>query len=183
MVRSTYQKSLKDPELLQLRDEIAALDARSDELMKRIGTAESGATWKATQKAIAEFDKAVRSKDLDAIAQALADLRKLAEQGCGEESQWAEIQRVFKLRKELCEAENKRLLQLKQFLSMERAIALMFALSTAVTEEVEDSQTRERIGGKFRQIMQADPINSQVAARAERMEAHYQQQIEGSGLF
>ena len=50
-----YQESLSDPDLLALREEIALIDARLGDLLKRVDSGESGVLWDLLQKTYREF--------------------------------------------------------------------------------------------------------------------------------
>src|SRR5262245_50957479 len=60
---ATYEEAKRDPEILALRDEVALIDARLAELLKRIDTGESGASWKQLQENFRELRVALKNRD------------------------------------------------------------------------------------------------------------------------
>lgn len=180
----TYERSLKDTHLLELRHEISVLDARACELQQMIDTGESGQSWKELGEAIATLEGCIHSKDGKGVLVAIEQIKELSANGVGEFAVWNDIQRVFKLRKELVAAESQRLLQLKQYMSLERAVVLVDALAASIHEEIEDPDTLKAIAKKFEALMTFTPNSNQAQReRAERLDEFYQSEAEHSGLF
>src|SRR5690606_19849988 len=58
-----YAEAQADERLLELRDEIALLDARLGELLGSLDAGESGALWQALKAAYADLQAATKAKD------------------------------------------------------------------------------------------------------------------------
>lgn len=179
-----YETARADENLLTLREEIAVLDARSKELQQKLNTVESGAAWVELKQQFSLFNAALNTGDQVAVSAALTEIGRLINQGVGEYAQWKEQMQVFKLRKELAKEERDRLLQLKQFMTMERVLNLSTALIAVVREEVDDPAILGAIADKFSRLLnRSGGHDAAQKERADRLEAHEQVVIEHNPLF
>ena len=89
----SYQTARSDPDLLALRDEIAVIDARLIDLLKKVDSGESGAIWGALQAAHGDLMMAKRKGDNPAAAAALNQIANLIEKGASDIEIWGDIGR------------------------------------------------------------------------------------------
>jgi hypothetical protein len=149
-----YQEAQADPRLLELRDEIALVDARMSELLQRLEGSESGENWRRVQEATVSLDVAIRSKDAQMMEVALSDLRSYTRQGQADMHQWQEIQEVLDLRRKLVESERKRWVQ--QMITAERAMILLGAITSIIKEHVHDRTILAAISTGIRGLVSVD---------------------------
>lgn len=138
---ATYESAKLDPELLALQDEVALIDSRLIDLMKRVDTGESGATWKAVGDKFRAYQSALHSGKKDSEAEAsdlLHDLHMLIVDGATDEAAWSEIRSVVNQRVRIVESERKRLVEMQQMVGADQAMLLVRALVSAVREHVRD---------------------------------------------
>jgi hypothetical protein len=151
-----YQEAQADPRLLELRDEIALVDARMSELLQRLEGSESGENWRRVQEATVSLDVAIRSKDAQMMEVALSDLRSYTRQGQADMHQWQEIQEVLDLRRKLVESERKRLVEMQQMITAERAMILLGAITSIIKEHVHDRTILAAISTGIRGLVSVD---------------------------
>lgn len=133
-----YEEAASDPDLLGLREDIALLDSRLSDLLKRVDTGESGALWNKARSALTAFNAARTAGDATAMQEALTDLQRAISRGVSDYAAWHEIGDVIEQRRKLVESERKRLIELQQILTIEKAMLLVGALSEIVRRHVAD---------------------------------------------
>ena len=74
---SRFEEGQADTELLALRHEISVLDARTEDLLKRVDSGESGELWRQLRDVQKELHRARVIDDRTAIAQAVTDEQPL----------------------------------------------------------------------------------------------------------
>jgi hypothetical protein len=148
-----YQQSANDPDQLALCHDIALLDARLDDLLRRVGTGESGDAWKRLRKIFAEFYKAHEADDDDRMDQKVEALNEIIAEGAGDETSWAEVLSLLEQRHRLVESEQKRLQVGKLMMKTDDAWAYMDALIQSVKRHVKDSAALTALNDDFTRIL------------------------------
>ena len=141
-----YAVAEADPRLLELRDEVALTDARLADLLGRVDTGESGALWQALQALRLEVIACKRAGDSVGQAQALNALLDTIGQGHADYRAWAEIGGVLEQRRRLVESERKRLIEMQQTLTVEKAMLLVGAIGGIIKAHVHDRAILSAIG-------------------------------------
>jgi hypothetical protein len=144
-----YQQSANDPDQLALRHDIALLDARLDDLLRRVGTGESGDAWTRLRKVFAEFYKAHEADDDDKMDQKVEALNEIIAEGAGDETNWAEVLSLLEQRHRMVESEQKRQITGKTMLRADDAAAFVDAMIQSVRLHVKDSDALAAIGADF----------------------------------
>lgn len=147
-----YQDGLDDPDLLSGKDEVAVLRARLTQVIERTETGESDATWDRLAAAKYEFELNVSQPDPTAQAKAqkaLSDIMSLIDTGHSQRLAWADVERLTALLDKLKMSERKRLMEMKAFVTITEAIAMLqtmtWTLKEIVPKEVEDQGAQQRI--------------------------------------
>lgn len=135
---AAYDRAKADPDLLALQDEVALIDARLTDLLKRVDTGESGATWAALGKVFRAYQRALTRGKTDDAADALEMLASLIATGATDEAAWSEIRAVVDQRRKLVESERKRLVELQMVVGADQAMLMVRALVSSVREHVRD---------------------------------------------
>ena len=151
-----YAEAESDPRLLELRDEVALTDARLGDLLGRVDTGESGALWQSLQALRMEVIACKKVGDSVGQAKALNALLDMIGQGHADYRAWAEIGGVIEQRRKLVESERKRLVEMQQTLTVERAMLLIGAISGVIKAHVHDRTTLAAIGRDIESIISAD---------------------------
>lgn len=140
---SRYQEACDDGNLTSLREEIALIDARIGELLSRIDTGESGSTWKELQKAYGELSTAIGITDKKkrglAMVGPINAIGALINRGNSDAATWDEIYEIVHSRRRLVESEHKRLADMHQMITTERALTMVGNIVSIIREHVKDT--------------------------------------------
>lgn len=151
-----YQAAMSDPQLLELRSEVALMDVRVDDLLSRIAAGNSADAWEAAQSAFADLTAAISSgnaKDLVTAHTALAEALNHHD----DTALWKEVNDVVDLRRRLVESERKQMALSEQFVAVAEIMSLMGAIVASVRQHVTDNVARAAIArdiGRFIEINQ-----------------------------
>lgn len=145
-----YGEALADTALLELREEVALLDARLSDVLGRVDTGESGALWTEAKRALLTY-KQVRRDELKA-AVALMDLEDAITAGVADYAAWGEIATIIEQRRRLVESERKRLVEMQQMITTEQAMALLAMVVDTVRRHVPDRAALAAISAELVQI-------------------------------
>lgn len=149
-----FQQSSDDPDLLNLRDDIALVDSRLSDMLERVDSGESGETWKLAKAAHRTMKAGLApGGDLTAAKAALDDLDAIISRGMGDYAAWREIGELLDRRERLVRSERRRLVELQQTMTVEQAMLLMGALAALVDEHVTDRAARLAISDGLRRLM------------------------------
>lgn len=148
-----FLASLDDPDLLAVREDIAANDARIADLVARLDTGESGSLWRQLRDAQAEVDAARGGDDPAALAEAMQRVRALILRGHADHAAWAELREAQEHGRKLRESERKRLVEMHQMIAADKALAWGRALMEAVERRVTDRKVLTAISRDVMQIM------------------------------
>lgn len=144
-----YQTAAADRELLVLREEIALVDARIEDLIRRVETGESGELWRLLQQTMAEAVK----KPLATPETTLALVMELVDRGVADYQAWDEVSRAIEQRRRLAESERKRLVEAQQIITIEQSMALLGAVVEVVRDNIHDRKTLATISEGIRRLM------------------------------
>lgn len=148
-----YQAARSDPDLLALRDEIALIDVRLGQLLEFATTGEHERLWPMLKEAYGELRKAIQAKDPSAMVGELGILESLINGGADRYGAWVELDRVIEQRRKLVETERKRLVEMQQMITAERAMVLVAVLQESVRKHVRDPQVLAAIASDIRRAV------------------------------
>lgn len=131
-----YKSALQDHYLLHLRDEIAVLTARINDLLEQTEEGVNAKTWKETQQLWARFARAYRRDDRDAMDEMVVRLTELIETGKRDSDIWTDVERLFEQRRKLVETEQRHLNSTGQTMTAEAALVMIAAAINALKESV-----------------------------------------------
>lgn len=140
-----YEAALADDTLLELREEIALLDARLVDLLSRVDTGEAGGLWLRARAAW----EASQSADAATALAARLELAQLFTDGVADYEAWAAVSALMTQRQRLVESERKRLVEMQQTITVERAMLLLTAIIESVRTHVNDPTAMAAISADF----------------------------------
>jgi hypothetical protein len=152
-----YERAEADPELLSTRAEAALLEAHLAELIGKLDRGGSSWDWAQVTGAFAALDAAIRAMEPPAILAAMAAMKAVIEAGQAEAALWAEIRRVIREKTRVASAEWKRLVDLRQLLTVDRATAMGMALIDIVLRHVTDLNARASIASEMAEVLNRAP--------------------------
>ena len=149
-----YQAAQADPELLALREEVCLLDARLADVLARVDTGESGHLWRALQTHSDALEVARHRKDTPSIADALTALQATIQRGATDAAAWDAVLSLVEQRRKLVERERRRLVDLQQTITVERALVLVGAIAGIIKAHVKDRATLAAISADLARLVQ-----------------------------
>lgn len=151
-----YHAAVADPELLAQRHEIALLDGRLADLLVRVDSGEARTLWEQARKATDKMLRAFEANDLGGLHVGILELDRTIGSGLADHDAWFEIHAILEQRRKLVESERKRLIEMQQMVSAEKAMTLATALLSAVKENVTDRAALTAIQATFNRLTNAE---------------------------
>lgn len=148
-----YETATQDTELLAMKEDIALLDARLSDLLRRVDTGEAGTAWREARTAYRKVVNAIRAEDGQAIMAGMDELDNVLGRGASDYAAWNEIQSILEQRRRLVESEQKRLVMGQQMVTTEEATILIAALLDAIHRSVNDPGTLSTIQTEFNRLL------------------------------
>lgn len=133
-----YEEAQRDPDLISMRDEIAILQVRLNELLQRVDTSESGVLWLKAQEYYDELKAAMQRKDFVDAVKWVSILGKALNKGTADHLVWSEIATITEQMRKIKDSERKRLTDMKQMWSAEQAMAFVGYITASIKKHVKD---------------------------------------------
>lgn len=152
-LQDRYQASLTDTELLNNREEISLVDSRISDLLARVDTGESGERWEQVKKAFQAWRKAPLTEQ----AKAEMELEAAILAGVSDHQAWRELGEQIDRRAALAEKEKKRLLDLQQYVTVDKLMGAVALLVDVVKRHVSDRNALAAIAADIRAVLHAGP--------------------------
>lgn len=131
-----YNDALLDPNILELNDEIALVDARIHDLLERIDTGESASLLFTMQDTFREFQTANAKHDLEGARNALSSIGNLITKGIADYAVWNEVNGAVEQRRRLVESQRKRDVEAEQYINATQAMLLLGRLEDIIRRYV-----------------------------------------------
>jgi hypothetical protein len=135
------EEGIKDPELLNMRQDIALLGARTTELLQRVDQGESGRLWTALRDKAKDVRKARNLPGKEGAATFKAEVLELLgiiDQGHADWAAWNDIVALIGKRERIIASERKREVEMQQLVSVHDINDIVRGFSEAVVEYVHD---------------------------------------------
>lgn len=152
-LQERYQQSVDDPELLNMRHDIALVDTRLSDLLKRSEAGESRTLWQQARSANDGIRQAMDNENWPAMETHVRELDRLVGEGLTDHDIWHEISDLLDQRRKLVESEQKRLVAMKQLITSEQAMTLIAALAGIVKRHVTDRVVLSGIQNDLTRLM------------------------------
>ena len=152
-MRARYEAAVGDPELLDMGQDIAMLDARLADLLARVDKGEAGALWQTVNQDFRALRNAITLGDANALKVALDDLGRVIAAGSQDYAAWSEIRGLLDQRRRTVESQQKLLVAKNQIITADQAMLLAQALMSAVRLAVTDAAVLQRVQLEFDRLM------------------------------
>jgi len=157
-MRKTFEKVRNDPETLAMAEEIALLKVRIGQLVSQLQTGETSSLWGDLQATYTELSAALQTGDIAAFRTSVDALGRIIQAGGETAELWSELYEAIDKKTEVATREWKRLVDLRQVITAEKALALITAIMHSVARNVPDMQARIRISNDVRELInRGDP--------------------------
>jgi hypothetical protein len=147
-LKAGYKAALNDPDLTALNGELALLEGRIGQLLRKLRETEAP-TWTQALATLADLDAVVHEGDLDRIEQVLdqhaAVVRSGADAARAQARTWRELMETIALKTRTAQAETKRLHDARAFVTVEHALLLVGAMVEAARDVVKDEDVLRRL--------------------------------------
>lgn len=133
-----YERALKDPDLLAMREAVALVEARAEDLLSRLDTGEAGAVWKQMHVDVTSLSYAMRIGDRQGTTKAYLSLLDTIKRGEQDYATWNDISKALAQLQSLKESERRRMIEAKQVITSEQAFVLIGAIISVVKDAEDD---------------------------------------------
>jgi hypothetical protein len=147
-----FARQMRDPELLQQREEIALVDAFVFDALKAMGEADSRTLWLELRKLWQGLEEARRGGDLRNAAAKIAAIGELIRLGAHEYEQQDYVLDLMERKRRIVESQSKREVQERHAISYEDAAAMFRSIAEAVRYVVKDRDQLAEIQRRFSEI-------------------------------
>jgi hypothetical protein len=160
-LQARYYEAMGDNKLLENRESLALLDARLEDVLKRVDTGEAGKLWSTLKQTYKDLRYAMRIQDAVATSEKLGQLDDMLGKGLADYAAWGEVYKVLELRRTMAESERKRLVEMNQMITAERAMLLVGAIVGAIKKHVLDKTVLYKVIMEIRRLVSipGDDVN------------------------
>lgn len=150
--QENYQRARGDKDNLQFNDDIALIDAMILANLPKLETRESGAAWKAIKKSVTDLRKSFADEDYGRVLVTVDEMVEIVNEQMLFYATEEEIKSSLEQRRKLAESEQKRRINMQQFVDSQDAMAMVTALLQSVKENVTDASTLTAIQSTFTRL-------------------------------
>lgn len=151
-----YREALKDETALHQKHEIAMVEARIEDLIKK---ADEGVSYKLLEllrKYALAYQRAWRRDDAAQMASSLTDLFNAIERDWQDYATWDDIKKWVTTAQRLRESERKRLLEEQQMMRRDEVMGLMHSVAESVKRHVTDPEALRGISLDIGKLLNAE---------------------------
>lgn len=151
-----FEDSLNDPNQLSLRMEMALIDVRMGDLLRKLETSDSVAAWNRVAVSAAMIAKLANGEDEDndnmraKLANAADILQRAVTEHRDEKEVWDDLIAFIDERRKIADVERRRIEAAKKYLTLQEANAMMAYFVSSVMKHCSSSQERARISEDLR---------------------------------
>jgi hypothetical protein len=157
-----YARQVRDPELLQQRDEIALLDSMIFEALKRMSDADSPAAWLQLRRLWRSMQHANDAGDMSSAAAKMETIGELIRRGASDFDQREDVLYLIERKRRVIESQSKREVQERLTITYEEAALVFEQLAQVVRDAVRhDPAARAAIGRGWAAITGSVPYLSE----------------------
>lgn len=149
-----YLDAMTDDELLSLRSDIALLQTRVSDQLSNFSEGGTGELFVQACEIYNDLIKALGREDQVESQHLLSELGKTLKQGSKEHFTWQGIEETLEKKRKLSDSERKRLVDLKQMVTVEELMIVTGALVDSVRRHVSDQQALVHISNDLRELLQ-----------------------------
>lgn len=141
-IRERYEAALADTDLASLRDEIAVLVAREQEILAQLDTGEAGALWDALGDQWAALMAARASQNLAGQSAAINEIGSLIQRGAADWQAWRDFRSVAEDRRRMTETHEKLAREREYTWSSEQVAVLVEGFADIMVRYVDQLERR-----------------------------------------
>lgn len=142
-----------DPNLVSLRDELALLDALTQEALAGLDAGGGAALWYELRRHWTGFERAMGAGDLPAMREAVGTISALVGRGVADANALSTVRGLIQDRRKVARDEVQRERALEQHLTAQQAMLLAEALSATALHYIRDAGDRAAFGTDLARIL------------------------------
>ena len=143
-----------DTELLSLRDDIALTTAGIAEKVASLHSGEAGDLWIEAHQKWRELLKAIKRQDEGESTTLMAEIGRILDSGYNNTLTWKDIHRKQDIKRKLVDSERKRLVDMRQMVTMEELMLVVGALVDSLKKHVHDAEALGHVSADLRKLLQ-----------------------------
>lgn len=144
-----YEEALANPDLIEMNDHIALLEARIQSILEGLDEGEPNPKWSDIKEVWAEVETAVLSDDINTRIAAMERMHTILDAGDKWDRTWIDVGGTMEQLRKMTDTEVKRKKDLNQMIPIERVTILMGAVGDAVKRNVTDP---DQIAAVYREL-------------------------------
>lgn len=144
-----YRESLANPDLIEMGDHIALLEARMQHLLGSSNAGDPVPKWSQIKELFGALATAILSVDTDKSIPALEQMNAMIDAGIKWDTTWNQVMDTMEQLRKLTDTEVKRKKELHQMIPIERVMVMMAAVASAVKRNVKDP---DQIAAVYREL-------------------------------
>jgi hypothetical protein len=158
-LQQDYCRTLADPRILALKDEISLLSARVHEVLR---TGESGQRWRDVKAAWNAADMALQEGDVSKLNRAMGELGGIIHAGLHDWNHWTEIGQLLERLRRLKTSEHRHRVDARLAITQEQLSAEIAAVLDILRRNIKDRDTLHAINEELRRLVSGDPDQSHL---------------------
>lgn len=155
-----YEQAVTNPELLEMRDHLALLDTRIQDILRQTQQGDPAPRWAEVKERFADFETAILGGDQTKVIESLTTLHALLDAGETWDRAWDQILETMEQLRKVADTEVKRQKELNQMIPVERVVILMAAMGAAVKRHVKDPEEIRAVLGEISNMYRSNRSTS-----------------------
>jgi hypothetical protein len=140
-----YAEALSNPELLEMLDHIALLEARIQHILADNAAGDPVPNWQEVKDLFNSLEAVVSTGDKELITGAFENARKAIAAGISWDRTWGQVSDTMEQLRKMTDTEVKRKKELNQMVPIERIMILMSAVGMAVKRNVTNADEVQKV--------------------------------------
>lgn len=147
-----YKNSIHDPDVIDLTENIALIDARINELLRRADSGEDGAErWIGLKKHWGLLQDALRREDGSEASLQMRIIDGIIGDGVQDAELWNEVMAMNEKRRKIVDTHRRVQEGRQKQISGEQMVSILAWITAMMREEISDKQVLARIAGRMRE--------------------------------
>ncbi len=146
-----FQLMKDDPNIIDLRENIALLDVRLEQLVERTGEGDFGKGWVTIRRLYDKIQSAIKNGDTDQVKPLLDDMGDIIHSGENEYKTWKEITEVNEKRVATAKIHQDIVHKQENAIAMDDFMQMVERVLYTLKEEIQDTIMLNRVSGRLAQ--------------------------------
>ncbi len=148
-----YQSAARDNDLLNMRDDIALIEAGIQDSVRRLSTKDPGELWIKARMTYRDLVLALRMQDDRESTRLMTLLGNTLEIGYTDALAWQDIERKQEVKRKMVDTERKRMMDMQQVITTEDFMKVVGSLVDSIRRRITDEDILRYISDDIRQVL------------------------------